>query len=85
MAGNVYEWTASWYQPYPGNQVWNVHYGHKNRVLRGGSWYDCLTYGCGLSAPTYNRSRFAPEIRNMSFGFRCAKDPDKNSKGSPAR
>ena len=73
MAGNVYEWTSSWYLPYPGNKDWNIHYGHKNKVLRGGSWYDCLSYGCGLSAPTYNRSRFSPEIRNMGFGFRCAK------------
>ena len=73
MAGNVYEWTSSWYKPYPNNRVFNVHYGEKNKVVRGGSWYDCLSYGCGLSAPTFNRSRFAPAIRNKSFGFRCAK------------
>ncbi|HLB94845.1 MAG TPA: SUMF1/EgtB/PvdO family nonheme iron enzyme [Nitrospiria bacterium] len=73
MAGNVYEWTSSWYKPYPHNRVFNVHYGEKNKVVRGGSWYDCLSYGCGLSAPTFNRSRFAPAIRNKSFGFRCAK------------
>lgn len=73
MAGNVYEWTSSWYNPYPNNRISNVHYGEKNKVVRGGSWYDCLSYGCGLSAPTFNRSRFAPAIRNKSFGFRCAK------------
>jgi serine/threonine-protein kinase len=73
MAGNVYEWVADWYQPYPGNQFPNVHYGTKNKVLRGGSWYDCLSYGCGLSSPVYNRSRFAPDIKNKGFGFRCAK------------
>jgi formylglycine-generating enzyme required for sulfatase activity len=73
MAGNVYEWVADWYQPYPGNQSPNVHYGMKNKVLRGGSWYDCLSYGCGLSSPAYNRSRFAPEIKNKGFGFRCAR------------
>ena len=72
MAGNVYEWVADWYQPYPGNTVANIHYGTKNKVLRGGSWYDCLSYGCGLSSPVYNRSRFAPEIKNKGFGFRCA-------------
>jgi formylglycine-generating enzyme required for sulfatase activity len=72
MAGNVYEWVADWYQPYPGNQFPNVHYGTKNKVLRGGSWYDCLSYGCGLSSPAYNRSRFAPDIKNKGFGFRCA-------------
>ena len=74
MAGNVYEWVADWYQPYPGNTVANVHYGVKNKVLRGGSWYDCLSYGCGLSSPVYNRSRFAPAIKNKGFGFRCTQD-----------
>jgi formylglycine-generating enzyme required for sulfatase activity len=75
MAGNVYEWTANWYKPYPHNTEFNVHYGEKNKIVRGGSWYDCLSYGCGLSSPSYNRSRFAPEIRNKGFGFRCAKSP----------
>ncbi len=74
MSGNVWEWTANWYKPYPGNEFPNNFYGEKNKVLRGGSWYDCLSYGCGLSAPSYNRSRFAPKIRNNSFGFRCAAD-----------
>lgn len=74
MAGNVYEWTSSWYLPYPGNKVPNLHYGKRNKVLRGGSWYDCLSYGCGLSSPVYNRSRFTPEIKNKGFGFRCARD-----------
>ena len=73
MAGNLYEWTSSWYKPYPNNNEPNAHYGYKNKIVRGGSWYDCLSYGCGLSAPTFNRSRFAPIIRNKSFGFRCAK------------
>jgi len=75
MAGNVYEWTANWYKAYPHNPEPNPHYGEKNKIVRGGSWYDCLSYGCGLSSPSYNRSRFAPEIRNKGFGFRCAKNP----------
>ncbi|HLF86529.1 MAG TPA: formylglycine-generating enzyme family protein [Nitrospiria bacterium] len=74
MSGNVYEWTENWYKPYPGNRSPNVHYGEKNKVMRGGSWYDCLSYGCGLSSPAYNRTRFTPEIRNNNTGFRCAKD-----------
>jgi sulfatase modifying factor 1 len=73
MAGNVYEWVNDWYLPYPGNQYPNAHYGTKNKIVRGGSWYDCLSYGCGLSSPSYNRSRFNPDIRNKGFGFRCAK------------
>lgn len=74
MAGNVYEWVSNWYMPYPGNQYPNIHYGRRNKVLRGGSWYDCMSYGCGLSSPVYNRSRFTPEIKNKGFGFRCASD-----------
>ncbi|MFQ5455125.1 MAG: formylglycine-generating enzyme family protein [Nitrospirota bacterium] len=76
MAGNVYEWTDSWYLPYPGNRMTSMHYGKKNKVMRGGSWYDCLSYGCGLSSPVYNRARFAPEIRNNGTGFRCARNEE---------
>lgn len=74
MAGNVYEWTMNWYKPHPHNPQPNQHYGEKNKIVKGGSYFDCLSYGCGLSAPTFNRTRFAPIIRNKSFGFRCAKN-----------
>jgi formylglycine-generating enzyme required for sulfatase activity len=80
MSGNAYEWINDWYLPYPGNQFPNPHYGMKNKIVRGGSWYDCLSYGCGLSSPTYNRSRFNPDIRNKGFGFRCAKSAKADSK-----
>ncbi len=38
MAGNVWEWTNSWFQPYPGGSYQDKEYGEKYRVLRGGSW-----------------------------------------------
>jgi len=75
MSGNVWEWVDSYYLPHPGNTVMRAEYGKDKRVLKGGSWFDCLSYGCGLSAPTFNRSFFTPEVRNNSFGFRCAKSP----------
>ncbi|MFQ5449775.1 MAG: formylglycine-generating enzyme family protein [Nitrospinaceae bacterium] len=75
MSGNVWEWVDSFYLPHPGNIVQRAEYGRDKRVLKGGSWFDCLSYGCGLSAPTFNRSFFTPEVRNNSFGFRCAKSP----------
>ncbi len=73
MSGNVWEWVDSFYLPHPGNTVHRAEYGKDKRILKGGSWFDCLSYGCGLSAPTFNRSFFTPEVRNNSFGFRCAK------------
>lgn len=75
MSGNVWEWVDSYYLPHPGNTVHRAEYGRDKRILKGGSWFDCLSYGCGLSAPTFNRSFFTPEVRNNSFGFRCAKTP----------
>ena len=73
ISGNVWEWVDSYYLPHPGNPVTHAEYGNDKRVLKGGSWFDCLSYGCGLSAPTFNRSFFTPEVKNNSFGFRCAK------------
>jgi len=75
MSGNVWEWVDSYYLPHPGNTIAKAEYGRDKRVLKGGSWFDCLSYGCGLSAPTFNRSFFNPEVKNNSFGFRCAKSP----------
>jgi len=76
MSGNVWEWTASWYRPHPGNKRKTENYGEKYKVLKGGSWWDCSFYKCGISAPSYNRSFFLQSTKNKSFGFRCAKDAD---------
>jgi formylglycine-generating enzyme required for sulfatase activity len=75
MSGNVWEWVDSFYLPHPGNIINRGEYGEDKRVLKGGSWFDCLSYGCGLSSPTFNRSFFTPGVKNNSFGFRCAKSP----------
>lgn len=73
MSGNVWEWTSSRYLPYPGNTRKSENYGGNYRTLKGGSWWDCSFYQCGISAPVYNRSFFHPKTKNSSFGFRCAK------------
>ncbi|MFQ5735523.1 MAG: formylglycine-generating enzyme family protein [Thermodesulfobacteriota bacterium] len=74
MAGNAFEWVDNWFQPYPGNTHPDENYGKKYKVLKGGSWYDCTYYKCGISAPAFNRIFFHPRTRNNNFGFRCAKD-----------
>ena len=74
MSGNVWEWVMDWYGPHPGNAKPSENYGKINKVLKGGSWWDCSYYKCGISAPTFNRSFFNPRVKNSSFGFRCARD-----------
>jgi len=74
MSGNVWEWTDSWYTAYPGNTRASENYGEQYKTLKGGSWWDCSFYECGISAPVFNRAFFDPRVKNATFGFRCAKD-----------
>jgi formylglycine-generating enzyme required for sulfatase activity len=76
MAGNAFEWTADWFKAYPGNAHPDENYGELYKSIRGGSWYDCTYYKCGISAPTYNRIFFNPYTLNNTFGFRCVKDKE---------
>lgn len=74
MSGNVWEWVDDHYLPHPGSDYVSPEFGKKYRLLKGGSWWDCMFYGCGISAPTFNRSFFDASTKNDSFGFRCAAD-----------
>jgi iron(II)-dependent oxidoreductase len=73
MLGDVWEWTASDFAPYPGfvafpyREYSEVHFGRGYKVLRGGSW---------ASQPIVARNTFRnwdlPQRRQIFAGFRCA-------------
>ncbi|MDF2576954.1 MAG: hypothetical protein K0S74_438 [Chlamydiales bacterium] len=58
IVGNVWEWTNSWYLPYPGNTTPNSHYGEQFRIVRGGAWM-------------YNASYCLIPFRNANQADRC--------------
>lgn len=74
MSGNVWEWVDQGYASHPGSDYINPEFGRNYALLKGGSWWDCMFYGCGISAPTFNRAFFDPTTTSDSYGFRCAAD-----------
>jgi len=70
LCGNVAEWTASWYKPYPGSTLKRGAFGEQMRVARGGAWV--------LTAEPWSRTTNRnlaqpPDLRHRSLGLRCAK------------
>jgi formylglycine-generating enzyme required for sulfatase activity len=69
MTGNVAEWTADWYQAYPGNTTADAYYGEQCRVIRGGSFFDREA-----NATAFTRNCGDPNITTSDeVGFRCAR------------
>lgn len=71
--GNVWEWTDSWFDSYPGFKSYpytgysQVYFDQKHRVLKGGSW----TTRPWVLRPSF-RNWYYPSVRQVFTGFRCA-------------
>jgi gamma-glutamyl hercynylcysteine S-oxide synthase len=75
MLGNVWEWTSSLFQPYPGFASFpypgysSTYFDRFHYVLKGGSW---ATLPWALR-PSF-RNWYYPHVRQIFAGFRCARD-----------
>ena len=74
MAGNVWEWTASQYLPYPGADYQHKDFGQYFRVIRGGGG-GIGHYALSVFFRGAARSYAPPQQPNNDVGFRCAKSP----------
>jgi iron(II)-dependent oxidoreductase len=68
----VWEWTSSWFEPYPGFRPYpydgySTPWFHTHRVLRGASW----ATSPDLARPSL-RNWYEPGFREIPSGFRCA-------------
>ncbi len=75
MAGNVMEWTQSWYRAYPGNREVSDAFGETFKVVRGGSWGGFGHYAISHFYRTAGRFYLPPDSAFDDLGFRCAKSP----------
>lgn len=72
--GNVWEWTASWFEsyegfePYPYRGYSQAYFDRQHKTLRGGSW---ATRPWALD--TSWRNWYRPHVRQAIVGFRCAR------------
>ena len=73
MNGNVSEWTASWYQPYPNSTLIDKNHGKQLKVTRGGAIHKREHGFIQQFALIPYRNISPPNMRFWDTGFRCAK------------
>ena len=80
LIGNVWEWTDSWYEPYPHATYQAPEYGRGYRVLRGNSWAEIGHYSpdvrekiVAAQARASYRFYMPPKAALQDTGFRCAR------------
>jgi len=78
MAGNVWEWTSSWYLPYPNSTMQSPLFGRTRKVLRGGSAGTAGGHYLLASLTSRGSYRFFldPRAKVDDAGFRCAQSID---------
>ena len=77
LDGNALEWTAGWYQPYPGNKKNDKKYGNQYKVIRGGSYFLSKTD----SRITDRKIGGIPDLyKDRVAGFRCVKNVSESDK-----
>ena len=74
MAGNVSEWVADWYEPYPGATYQSEAFGKKFKVLRGAAWGREGHYAMHQFQRGAYRFYLDPNSILEDVGFRCAKN-----------
>ena len=71
LAGNVMEWTQSWYQPYAGNDYQFKKFGKEFKVLRGNGFQKGGHYFLEAYRFAFYRTEAKPDEYFENVGFRC--------------
>lgn len=74
MSGNVSEWTADWYQPYPESDYSSKEFGEYFKVVKGAAWGGEGHYALKLFQRGAYRYNLKPGSQHEDLGFRCAMD-----------